>query len=32
MEENNVSLVGAVHDFACPQTGKNYLFFPIRKL
>ncbi len=32
MEEKNVSLVGAVHDFTCPQTGKNYLFFPIRKL
>ena len=23
---------GAVHDFICPQTGKNYMFFPIRKL
>ena len=32
MDERNLSLVGAVHDFTCPQTGKNYLFFPIRKL
>ena len=32
MEDNNVSLVGAVHDFTCPQTGKNYMFFPIKKL
>ena len=32
MEENDISLAGAVHDFTCPQTGKNYMFFPIRKL
>ena len=32
MAENNVSLVGAVHDFTCPQTGKNYMFFPVKKL
>ncbi len=32
MEDNSVSLVGAVHDFTCPQTGKNYMFFPIKKL
>ena len=32
MNERNISLVGAVHDFTCPQTGKNYMFFPIRKL
>ena len=32
LEENALSLVGAVHDFTCPQTGKNYIFFPIRKL
>lgn len=32
LEENVLSLVGAVHDFTCPQTGKNYIFFPIRKL
>ena len=30
MSENNLTLVGAVHDFTCPETGKNYLFFPIR--
>ena len=32
LNENHVSLAGAVHDFTCPQTGKNYMFFPIRKL
>ena len=32
MHEKNYSLVGAVHDFTCPQTGKNYMFFPIRRL
>ncbi len=32
LEDNAIPLVGAVHDFTCPQTGKNYLFFPIRKL
>lgn len=32
MEDNNLPLVGAVHDFTCPQTGKNYMYFPIKKL
>lgn len=32
LEDNNIPLVGAVHDFTCPQTGKNYMFFPIRRL
>ena len=32
MNERNIALVGAVHDYTCPQTGKNYMFFPIRKL
>ena len=32
MKENDIPLAGAVHDFTCPQTGKNYMFFPIRKL
>lgn len=32
LEDNNIPLAGAVHDFTCPQTGKNYMFFPIRKL
>ena len=31
MEERNIPLVGAVHDFTCPETGKNYIFFPVRK-
>jgi len=32
LEENGLSLAGAVQDFTCPQTGKNYMFFPIRRL
>lgn len=32
MKEREITLAGAVHDFTCPQTGKNYMFFPIRKL
>ena len=32
LAENKLTLVGAVHDFTCPETGKNYMFFPIRKL
>ena len=31
MKENEMALAGAVHDFTCPETGKNYMFFPIRK-
>ena len=32
MRENGIPLAGAVQDFTCPQTEKNYVFFPIRKL
>ena len=32
MEDNGIPLAGAVHDFTCPQTGKSYMYFPIRKL
>lgn len=32
LQQNNIPLVGAVHDFNCPDTGKGYMFFPIRKL
>jgi predicted transcriptional regulator YdeE len=30
--DNGLQLTGAVHDFTCPQTGKGYMFFPIKKL
>lgn len=30
--ENNLFLAGAVNDFSCPETGKLYMFFPIRRL
>ena len=32
MRTNSFSLAGAVHDFTDPKTGKNYMYFPIRKL
>lgn len=32
MNENGIALVGAAHEFTCPETGKNYIFFPIRTM
>lgn len=32
LQENDMTLVGAVHDFNCPETGKGYMFFPIGRL
>ena len=32
MRANGLSLVGAVQDFTCPATGKDYMLFPIRVL
>ncbi|QUI24189.1 GyrI-like domain-containing protein [Vallitalea pronyensis] len=32
LNDNDIQLVGAVHDFNCPKTGQGYMFFPIRKL
>lgn len=32
LKDNNIPLVGAVHDYTCPQTGDSYMFFPIRKI
>ena len=32
MNKNDITLVGAVLDFTCPETGKNYMFFPIRTI
>lgn len=32
MEEEGIPLVGAVHDYTDPATGKNYLYFPVRKV
>lgn len=31
LKENGIPLVGAVHDFTCPKTGKNYMLFPVQK-
>lgn len=32
ISKNNLTVVGAIHDFICPETGKNYVFFPIRNI
>ena len=32
LNDNGLSLAGAVHDFTCPQTGVGYMYFPIRVL
>ncbi len=32
MQENDIPLAGAVHDFHCPESGKDYMFFPVRRL
>lgn len=32
ISEAGIPLVGAVHDYTDPATGKNYLYFPIRKI
>ena len=32
MAANGIVPAGAVHDFTCPSSGKNYLFVPVRAL
>lgn len=32
MQKNKIPLVGAIQDFSCPKSGKDYMLFPIRKL
>ena len=32
IKSNGLTLAGAVYDFTCPETGKNYMFFPIRAI
>ena len=32
LQEHDMTLAGAVHDFTCPHTGTNYMYFPIKKL
>ena len=32
LQEHGITLAGAVHDFTCPQSGTNYMYFPIRRL
>ena len=32
MKDGGISLVGAVHDYTDPATGKGYMYFPIREV
>ena len=32
MQDNQIPLMGAVQDFSCPVSGKDYMLFPIRRL
>ncbi len=32
MNKEGISLVGAVHDYTDPATGKGYMYFPIREI
>ena len=32
LQAQGMTLAGAVHDFTCPQTGKNYMYFPIQRI
>ena len=32
LQNHGISLAGAVHDHTCPATGKNFMYFPVRKL
>ena len=32
MNANNIALVGAVHDYTCPSSGKSFIYFPIRTI
>jgi hypothetical protein len=32
LNENNIKLAGAVHDYNCPEDGQVYIFFPIRRV
>lgn len=32
LQQNGLSLAGAVQDFTCPQTGNNYMLFPVCRL
>ena len=32
MKAAGIALIGAVHDYTDPATGRNYMYFPIRKI
>lgn len=32
MQENNIELAGAVHDYTDPKTGKAYMYFPTKAI
>lgn len=32
LKDIGIPLAGAILDFTCPKTGKNYMYFPVKKL
>lgn len=32
LHAHGMTLAGAVHDFTCPRTGKNYMYFPVKRV
>ena len=32
LRAEGLSLAGAAHDFTCPQTGKEYIWYPVHRL
>lgn len=32
LDRNGLTLAGAVHDFTDPAAGKNYMYFPVRRI
>lgn len=32
LKENGMTLAGAVQEFNCPVTGREYLYFPVNRL
>ncbi len=32
LQEHDMPLAGAVHDFTCPKTGISYMYFPVKRV
>jgi len=31
LEQQHIPLAGAVQDYTCPKTGRNYMYFPVSR-